>query len=321
MPHPVAITHGGNLFAVARQRGWDWREVLEFSASINPLGPSPRVRPAIEAAIDRIVHYPDRYGDRLAERLAAEWNVAPEQVLVGNGATDLIHFLARTYPQAALVVPTFSEFHRAWPEAPWIRHDKPWPHDRLVVITRPNNPTGAMPRINHTGPMLIDESFIDFSDERSMCGQSLVLRSLTKFYAMPGLRVGALVGPADVIARLKEKREPWQLNVLAEAAAIAALDDREHAQASRQFVRAERARMMCALSTLADPIESAANYIYARVAYPSAALCEWMLEDRILIRDCSNWPGCEGEAVRVAIRSREDNDRLIARWKEFRWSG
>ena len=92
----MVITHGGNLFAVARAHGSHWRDLLDFSASITPLGPAPGVRDAIITALDEIVHYPDPYAARLTEALATNWNVEPDAILTGNGATDLIHFLART---------------------------------------------------------------------------------------------------------------------------------------------------------------------------------------------------------------------------------
>ena len=84
------LTHGGNIFRAAEQRGVPWQQVLDFSASINPLGPSPAAREAILTAMDRIAHYPERTGERLCKRLADEWSVSPTQVLVGNGATELL---------------------------------------------------------------------------------------------------------------------------------------------------------------------------------------------------------------------------------------
>ncbi|MEJ7608506.1 MAG: aminotransferase class I/II-fold pyridoxal phosphate-dependent enzyme [Bryobacteraceae bacterium] len=117
----MALAHGGDIFSQACANGWDWHDVLDFSASINPLGPSPHVRKAIIASLDKIVHYPDRYSSDLVLRLAEEWSVDPDSILVGNGATELIHFLSRVWvhQNTTLIVPTFSEFHRAYPGAAW----------------------------------------------------------------------------------------------------------------------------------------------------------------------------------------------------------
>lgn len=311
------ITHGGTVFATARQHGWSWRDVLDFSASINPLGPAPGVRPAIEAAMDEIVHYPDPYASRLVNALANQWNVEPECILAGNGATELIHFLARTLraERVTLVVPTFSEFHRAWPDARLVRMEDSWPDDGLLVVTNPNNPTGRCVALRERrGLTLVDESFIEFTDLPSAIGSGrMVLRSLTKFQALPGLRVGALVGPPDVMRRLRVYREPWQVNVLAEAAALAAMTDREHARRTREYVAAERARVTAALG--AAP--SVANYVFVPLEYSADSLAQHLLDRRILIRVCTGMPGVDGEAVRLAIRTRSENDRLIEAWRDF----
>lgn len=322
----MTIQHGGDVFAVAREHGWDWREVLDFSASVNPLGPAPAVREAIIDAVDRISHYPERYGSAVAAALGEQWNIEPDRILVGNGATDLIHFLARVWPQqqTTLVVPTFSEFHRAYPDASWTPAESPdsWPDEGLLVLTRPNNPVGVDMYVpdDRSGPMLIDESFIDFTDLQStMSKGDVVLRSLTKIYALPGLRVGAVVGPADVVRRWREMREPWQLNVLAEAAALVSIAQPEHAARTREFVSAERARLLSLAAELqgVSPVAGRANFVFAKLAYSAAALCDFMLEHKILLRNCTGWVGIEGEAVRFAIRTREQNDRLIQLWREF----
>lgn len=336
----MKVTHGGNIFAISAARGWDWREVLDFSANINPLGPAPGVRAAIVGALDRIVHYPDAYGERLAARLAREWHVAPEQVMVGNGATELLHFLARVWPQreVSLVTPAFSEFHRAWPEAielPW-RPPRRWPTAGLVVATQPNNPAGQAVEPDEmyrwlresSHPVLIDESFLDFTGLESAIGWTrerpnlLVLRSLTKFHALPGLRVGALVGGPETMAGLRPLREPWQVNVAAEAAALAAVEDSAHARRTKEYVDGERAWMLESLGRLKNltPANSRANFLLLYMAGGAADLRAWLLERKVLIRDCTGWPGVEGEAVRVAVRTRPENERLIALLEEYMWA-
>ena len=198
----LELTHGGAIFAIAQERGWHWQEVLDFSANINPLGPAPGVHKAIIDALDEIVHYPDRYSSRLQRALAEDWDIDPERILLGNGATELIHFVARVWPaKPALVTPVFSEFHRAYPSARLIRHGDAWPDEEFVVVTNPMNPTGAAVDVpDRAGDTLIDESFIDFTDlPTRIHSHNIVLRSLTKFHALPGLRIGALVGPGDFI--------------------------------------------------------------------------------------------------------------------------
>jgi threonine-phosphate decarboxylase len=319
----MAVTHGGAVFAAARELGCDWREILDFSASINPLGPAPGVRQAIADAIDRVVHYPDPYGSRLRQALADEWQVPAERIVVGNGATELIHFLARVWPvEATLATPVFSEFHRAYPRAIEITADEPWP-EGLVVVTNPLNPVGAAASIpdGRGGLTLLDESFIEFTDLQTRMHDEncIVLRSLTKFHALPGLRVGAMVLPEWLADELQPRREPWQLNVLAEAAALESLRDRYHQQQTREFVRMERERIAQVFdgwpSVRLQPTR--ANYYLARLDYSAATLCEYMRSRRILLRNCTGWAGVDGEAVRFAIRTRQENDRLLAAWRIF----
>ena len=143
----MTVAHGGNIFAVAREHGWDWRDMLDFSASINPLGPAPGVRQAIISGIDRIGHYPEREPLCLANALADLWRIHPDQILLGNGATELIFFLARMLGKVGvtLALPVFSEFHRAFPQAHFADLGNPatWPDKDLLVLTRPANPTAG----------------------------------------------------------------------------------------------------------------------------------------------------------------------------------
>jgi threonine-phosphate decarboxylase len=336
------LEHGGNLFAVARERGWDWHEIADFSASINPLGPSPRVLEAIRGALDRIANYPEREPVALREALGREWGIDPDCILLGNGATELIHFLARSgwFSDVTLVPPIFSEFHRAFrrtdfslsrvgraggpPQASGL------PHTDITVLTQPVNPTGQVvdlkPYLDSGSGLLVDESFVDFTGHPSIAchigtrPNLYVLRSLTKFYALPGLRIGALLASAEIIRDLRKDREPWQVNVLAEQAALAAIGDREHSAPTIEFVRSERCWLGHGLAEIpgAHPQPSSANYLLVALDYPSAPLVAHLLEQKILVRDCTNWPGVPfPSSVRVAVRTRGENERLLAKWKEY----
>ena len=329
----MTVTHGGNIFEISRERGWDWRYVADFSASINPLGPAPAVQDAIRSALDRISHYPEREPVRLRQALSRLWKVDEQQILFGNGATELLHFFARvtSYSAVTLAVPAFAEFYRAYPQARCVSADRPmdWPREGLVVLTQPNNPTGALlPTgvLEHTtNSVLIDESFLEFTEQPSATRMLerrpnlYILRSLTKFYALPGLRIGALVAPSDTIDRWRALREPWQVNVLAEEAALAAIADDEHSRRSLALVSVERDWLFAQLAALpgVHPAPSHANYIFVRLDYPAAPLVEHLLQAKILIRDCTGLPGIRGEAVRIAVRTHAENERLIAWWKEF----
>ena len=324
----MAVTHGGTIFSVASQEGIAWQQVLDFSASINPLGPSSAAREAIYSAVDRIAHYPERTSLDLRERLAGEWGVRPEQVMAGNGATELLFEWCRHFGTGTIAAPAFGEFHRAWPEARicLLAERDSWPADGPVVLTRPANPTGHLIDADtvlrysrgRTGPVLVDESFLDFCEAESLTsragGNLFVLRSLTKFWALPGLRIGALVGDVEALAKV---RAPWPVNALAAAAALASLADCEHAARTRAFVRAESGWLAGELAQLPGlhvwaPV---ANYLF--VETPRATeLTSFAARRRVLLRDCSDWPGFANSAIRVAVRKRWENEILIGVCRE-----
>jgi threonine-phosphate decarboxylase len=319
----MAIIHGGDIFASAARMNVPYQHVLDFSASINPLGPSPAAREAILTSLDHIEHYPSRSGSRLRTRLAEDWHVEPDRVLTGNGATELLFDWCRYFGSGSIGAPAFGEFHRAWPNAALFALDdgSTWPRSGPVVLTRPANPTGyLLPggqireyAAQHDGPVLVDESFIDFTNAASLAphahGNLYVLRSLTKFHALPGLRVGALVGD---VAGLAELRPPWTLNTLAEEAALASLDDRGHARRTREFIGAESAWLAHELG--GDP--PSANYVFVRT--PRAAeLTAYAASRQVLIRDCGGWPGLRVSGVRAAVRRRLENEILVRIFREF----
>ncbi|MCW5982867.1 MAG: histidinol-phosphate aminotransferase family protein [Bryobacteraceae bacterium] len=315
----------------------DWREVLDLRLDINPLGPSPAVRPAIKRAIDWIIHYPERTPQILRRRLANLWNVRPEQILLGNGTTELIYFLARAWLREASViaVPARGEYfhaHRHAERVDW-RNPEQWPDKGLLIVSNPNAVCGLplpFDRFRNSllatnNPVLVDESFIEFTDLPSAMTlleqrpNLFVLRSMSNFYALPGLRIGALIGRAGAIDSLLEQREPWQVNVVAEAAALVAIEDREHAERSKQVVAEERQWMWSELRSLPSisPIRGEANFFLIHLAGGAADLCEWLRQRKVLVDNRSGSPGVDGEAIRLAIRTRPENARVIALLREY----
>ena len=236
--------------------------VLDFSASLNPLGPPPQALTAYHDAAALIARYPSPYPRDLAARLAQRHRAAPENVLVGNGSTQLIHLLARTLgPRRPFVaIPTFSEIANAMILAGAAPDALPTCRERgfaieieqaeralersadAIFIGRPNSPTGAMLSNDDAAEIaarcsrrrcwcVFDEAFMDFAGEEHSAIRMvadnphvIVVRSLTKMFAIPGLRLGYLVAARDVARRLREAIEPWSVNVVAEHVGIACLD-------------------------------------------------------------------------------------------------
>jgi threonine-phosphate decarboxylase len=346
------FTHGGNVFAMARSLDVAPEEILDFSASINPLGPPPGVREAVAAAFDRLGHYPDSGCAELAGALARGHGCAPDNVCVGNGSTELIYLLPRVVAgqRALLVAPTFAEYALALGQAGWeferftLSGDDGFSLDvsslrealtreyGLLYLCNPGNPTGRLYNREEVAEMLdicrrvgtllvVDEAFIDFCPDESISapviesGAGVVLRSMTKFYAFPGLRLGYALAAAPLALRLAELRMPWSVNTLAQAAGLAALADEGFAARSRAFVAEERELLLEGLASLPGVRvwPGAANYLLARLeeGMTAAALQERLFAERILVRDCSNFEGLDGRYFRVAVRTRRENQRLL----------
>ena len=350
----IDFAHGGNVFAVARHLGIAPEEILDFSASINPLGPPARVRPAVMAALDRAIHYPDDGALELKEALALHHRVSPDNITVANGSTELIHLLPRLFPQgrALIIAPPFAEYARALERCGWERDYFPLKEEAgftldiaglrqrlqegwdLLFLCNPNNPAGSVhpphdiARVadlcRGTGTFLVlDEAFIDFCPEASAAGlllskpDAVVLRSLTKFFAIPGLRLGYSIAHPAVSRRLTDLREPWSVNVLAQAAGLAALADTGFRQRTLTLIREEAAFLFTGLKAIPGlaPFPAAANYLLVRIeaahGLAAAVVRDRLLERRILIRDCANFPGLNAQCFRVAVRTREENLRLL----------
>jgi threonine-phosphate decarboxylase len=337
------VRHGGKALMFARDRSVDYRAVLDFSANINPLGPSPKAIEAIRQEMDLIRVYPDEYSVRLTRLLSERLRIPPDAILAGNGATDLLYFWVRTVRprRATLVVPTFSEYRRALEmigcdievvrlqECNGFRLPAHVDETDAVVVTNPNNPTAAylppeemvewIGRFDSSTQIFIDEAFVEFTAQPSLVHHIdrfpnlWILRSMTKFYALPGLRLGYLAGSG--VRSLTGKREPWQVNSLAEAAGIAALQDRAYEEATLQLAQRERIWLWKKLQDLPSirAFPSSANFFLARCTSGETLdhLIETLMKNNILIRDCREIEGLEGACFRFAMKTRRDNEVLI----------
>ena len=348
--------HGGNVYKVARERRIPAEQIVDFSASINPLGfPHVGLR-AIRSALKQIVHYPDPDCWQLREVLAQQCRVDPDMILVGNGSTELIHLLPRALEiKSALIIgPTFEEYAHALMNAGSLvqyvharREERFRPplqevlrqlsakRSRFdaVVLCNPNNPTGQV--INRSalcelaavverlqGWLIVDEAFIDYCQEQSIVSmlrehpRLVVLRSLTKFYAMPGLRIGYLLGASKVVGHLKDRQPPWSVNSLAQEVALAVLGDEAYATNSRIFMKRERSRAIRGFRALSSVrvYPSAANFLLIELPVSTCAgeVTDRLAAERLLVRDCSAVPGLTAQMIRVAIRTVKDNRRLIS---------
>jgi threonine-phosphate decarboxylase len=328
---------------------------VDFSASLNPLGPPPQAIRAYHEAAAKVSKYPPPYPRELEARLAAWLGVSPETVIAGNGSTQLIYLVARALnPRSPFVViPTFSEVANGLfaagsrPSGILTRAEDNFrlSHSALndaleagadaVFIGRPNSPTGVLASLDDTAAIaqacarrdawcVIDEAFIEFADDprsaASLLGSNprlVVLRSLTKIFTIPGLRLGYLLASADFVRELRDIIEPWSVNTVAEHVAFACLDGAEDFIArTRSNIRDERRWLEQNLGRLPNlrTFPSSANFLmFAIPGEPARGEFGHHLRQRgIAIRDLSALPGCGPGMYRIGVRLRPDNERLVA---------
>lgn len=349
----IAPAHGGRRQEAACRYGIPKEEMLDFSASINLLGPPPGVAAAIRGAATEIAHYPEEDGAELARAMAGYLCVFPDEVVPGNGSIELIYWLAVALrPAKVLIVePTFSEYRRACRAAGsscdsfLLREEDGFAFDieridpegyNLVFLCNPNNPTGYLvpaqeiaevwQRCRAAGAgLVVDEAFIDFAgDEASILsfGASdglYVLRSFTKSHALAGLRLGCLVTESGFAARLRAMMPPWNVNAFARAAGEAALKDLGYLLKARRQTAAAKARLFDDLSALpgVDPLPSEANFVLCRLdGTGSEELSQKLAKTGILVRDCRSFESLGDRFLRVAVRSQRENSHLVMALKK-----
>ncbi|WP_243140819.1 threonine-phosphate decarboxylase CobD [Candidatus Galacturonibacter soehngenii] len=333
--------HGGDIYK--------HKDVIDFSANINPLGLPRGVKIALMDSIDLAVHYPDVRCEELCKSLAKYYGIKKNYILCSNGAADIIFAItAALKPKKALILaPGFAEYEQALhaidakifcyrlkEEQGFILKE-----DFLNAVTKeidmvflcnPNNPTGEvipkelMMRIIETCKknktiLVIDECFISFLEngaevsvikEVERYDNLIVINAFTKLYAMPGIRLGfAAIGNIKMIELINKVRQPWSVSVLAQKAGVAALEQKEYVAKTKELIRDERSYLMHEL------LECGFQIYGSKANYiffkGQKGLFDLCIKEGILIRDCSNYRGLEEGFYRVAIKGHEENKKLI----------
>jgi L-threonine-O-3-phosphate decarboxylase len=343
--HVSDVVHGALDFAELEHLGLAPEEVLDFSVNGNPYGPSPRVWEALaQVPLER---YPDREALALRRALANQLDVALECLMVGNGSAELLWLVALAYLRpgdAVLIIgPTFGEYARAaalmgaricfWTASPEqeftlppeaVRQSLQALKPRLVFLCNPNNPTGIYLSADIIAAwaegvpqtlFIVDEAYLPFvSGASSVLGRQmaniLILRSMTKAHGLAGVRLGYAVGHPEVIDVLARARPPWNVNALAQAAGIAALQDQAHLSHSLLQLAQAKASLVRGLQALdLAPIPSTTHFFLLKVA-AATALRRALLGYGILVRDCTSF-GLP-QYLRIATRRPEENAQLLA---------
>jgi threonine-phosphate decarboxylase len=359
----MARLHGGDVEAVARDYGVPVAELIDFSASINPLGPPRTVMERLQRdAADAwsLARYPDPQYSELRSALATWLSVPPECVSIANGSAALFGAVIRSIRPGTCVLPApaFGEQQQALAAAGYTIERFPLSaadgfrldaqalcrtiaelRPSLCVLTNPHNPSGALTTASEMLTvvraaaacdvrLLIDEAFIDFAPSETSTELAthsehvVVLRSLTKFFGMPALRVGYAVATAETAGRVGAQLPAWPVTTLAAAAAVEAVRDDAYARATLRAVADDRQHLRDRLADIEiETYASAGNFLLLRLpacAPDSTELRTRLIRtSRIIVRDCRSFEGMtDGRFIRVAVRARADNERLV---EALRW--
>ncbi len=349
--------HGGNINKLCDKYGLNPDKIIDFSASINPLGCPEEVHKVILERFVDIRNYPDSECVNLKKAIADKIPCNDSNIIVGNGSNELFYLIPRAMKpkQGVLLQPTFSEFKDALSSAnvevvELANNDGNFPlintnlsnlmniEDGMVFLCNPNNPTGQLTlksdileliKGNSNRLIVVDEAFMDFVDdsekysvikEAPLIDNLIVVRSLTKFYGFPGLRLGYLVANESNVNKLMQFKEPWTVNTFAQIAGHVAIDDVEFAVNTREYMSREKDFLYDGLTDIKGirPLQPSVNFILVRIhnaEITSSGIQDLLIKDNIIIRDCSNFIGLNDKYFRVAVRTRKENQKLLSALK------
>lgn len=344
--------HGGNIYKLKREGGV---EVLDYSSNINPLGVPESFKKAVIENFEALEKYPDIDYVELRECIADYNGCSIENVIVGNGATEVLFLYMKAIKakKVLIIAPTFAEYERAAKAAG--RDVKFFPLSKdflldenllmdfitdedVVVMCNPNNPTGKfqdLDKIERIAQFLerknkklfIDEAFIEFVDgwkEKTAFllkhKNIFILRALTKFFALPGVRLGyGLTLDENILDEIKKIREPWSVNGVAEIAGKTMLFDKLYIHKTETWIKKEKIQFYEELKSLkgieVTPTET--NFILVKLLNDDAkSFRKKMIENGVLVRDASNFVFLDESYIRLAIKDRKSNEKVLEALKK-----
>lgn len=356
------MTHGGNIFEIQRNHNIDRRDLLDFSANINPLGVPETLVRIIKNSIEDLQYYPDINYDDLKSVISHHFSIEKQHIFLGNGAAQVIFDTIHTIkPRKAIILaPTFSEYERALESinSNIVKHSLKEEDGfslkleefiktiddsiDLVVLCNPNNPTSKLIEVDklnkilskckmHQAYLMIDEAFMDFVEDQQLYSMLqhyknhdhlIIVRAFTKFYGVPGLRLGfGLSCNEGLLQGLQKKVLPWSLNTFAGYFGEVLLSEKEYVRKTHQWLKKEKRRFSEELHKIEGikVFEPSVNFILLKIEKDNlnvGILKERLLEKKILIRDCSSFTNLDDKFLRIAIKSQEDNNSFTKALKE-----
>ena len=358
IPYPE---HGGNPAALSQLSGIDPDALIDFSASINPLSPPSCISQLLLETPRLLQEYPDPNCTLITERISQSTEIPTDWVRVGNGSTEIIYLLPHLIHKGQEVVildPCFSEYEKAFTAFGFCTHsitlnaDNSFKADSSVlfpkldaveklgaiVLGNPASPTGKLyadflPQIQNYCDarniiLIIDEAFIDFSSATHSAWNLLqrntnliLIRSLTKFYSIPGLRIGYGVLHPSKIHRIAPYQYPWSVNALAQAVGAEILLDTSFQIKTCEVIARERQFMIQALKSIQgiEVFQSDTNFLLFRIRENGTAqgLYQYLLSQSLLIRNCGNFKGLNESFFRISVREHQENVKLVSSISEY----
>jgi len=339
------VPHGG-LYSISNPGP----DILDFSSNVNPIGPSPIVLKTIKNRLNTLKIYPDPDSLNLRKDLQNYTKIPLSQIVVGNGATEIIYnfckaFLTKKTP-VLIHIPTFGEYEAASKLAgAKVEFYKTMdltkdidnfilkiPKNGCVFICNPNNPTGYLLSKKYIKKIIIaankkntlvfvDECFIELVPNYNESIIELVksfknlfiLRSLTKSFGLAGIRIGYGIGTTKLISILNQIKIPWNVSGLAQYAASSAISTPKYLDKTKKLIHSELNYLKNNISKLEnfECFDSVTNFILIKTKINSSLVQQKLLEKKILIRDCSNFKGLNHNYIRVAVKTRKENQKLV----------
>ena len=340
------VIHGGKIPTKNSDH-----KIIDFSSNITPLGIPKSAKSIIKKNLDKVQFYPDPNSETVISNLEKYTHLPKSNIIVGNGAIEILYnfcfaFLSKT-TKVLIHVPTFQEYETAVKLSNCkISYFKSLnlstnidsfisqiPKNGCIFLCNPNNPTGELLCKKELLSIVIeakklktivfiDECFIELVPKSNESVLSYVkkydnlfiLRSLTKSFGLPGLRIGYACGSKEIIKILQKIKIPWSVNSLAQDAANAVIKNTSHIKKSNLIIKKELKYLENAISILNgfECISSSTNFILIKTKNDSTKLQTKLLKNKILIRDCKNFRGLDNHYIRIAVKSHKDNVKLVA---------
>jgi len=361
--YPDNLKHGGDVWNKTKEFGISFEEIIDFSSNINPLGFPDKTEEIIRKNINLITRYPDPESNELKLSLGEVLNINPKNILIGNGSSELLYLAVKAVnPKKVLIpAPSFIEYEKAAKSASasciFVNYQrknnefkidlqkiiKKAANSNLLFFCNPNNPTGSLLNSEEILFLIkkckenncfifIDEAFIDFVDDVNnnsiinniyKYNNAIVFRSLTKFFAIPGIRLGYIAGNRNLINKIKAYQPDWPVNLFAQIVGKEVISDINYISQTKELIKKEKQFLFKSLEKISQLklYKSAANFILIEIkgkSLTSEALADKLgREYKILIRDCANFKNLGNNFFRIAVKNRHENILLIDSLKQI----